>query len=175
MEKSSTTISCRPLSNENKKPVCSSRKPPTAEQVANREKMRAAAEAPLGFSLENLLKKAGHSPSPVTMRKKMKSHEESQPSGKAQPIESQPSLQGRERHKGSVVWFNAQRGFGFIKPEDGTVNEGKDLFVHFHYIVQRGFKSLQQGDVVEFCVGKNEKGVVAQEVKILQAAPEEAV
>jgi CspA family cold shock protein len=77
-----------------------------------------------------------------------------------------------KRNKGTVIWFNSQKGYGFIKPEDPTVNGGKDLFVHFHYLVQRGFKTLKQHDIVEFTVGNNKGGPCASDVKVLQRAEE---
>lgn len=88
---------------------------------------------------------------------------------KASTTESSASPESRVRHKGRVLWFEAGKGYGFIEPDDKKINNGKDLFVHFHYIVQRGFKSLIKGDVVEFCVGENKNGKCAHEVKILEA------
>jgi len=79
-----------------------------------------------------------------------------------------PHFNARRRLKGRVQWFNAQRGFGYIKPDDLELQRalnGKDLFVHFKFIVQRGFKSLAEGDAVEFYVGKNHEGPVAMDVK----------
>lgn len=52
------------------------------------------------------------------------------------------------------------------------MNGGKDLFVHFHYLVQRGFKTLLQNDVVEFTLGTNRGGPCAAEVKVVQRAEE---
>lgn len=72
-----------------------------------------------------------------------------------------------------MLWFDTVKGFGFIQPESKDVNGGKDLFVHFHFIVQRGFKALRKGDTVEFCLGTNKQGAAAHEVKLLVAAPEE--
>lgn len=59
-------------------------------------------------------------------------------------------------------------GYGFIRPTSQNVNDGKDIFVHFHYIVQRGFKTLIKGDIVEFSLGINENGVCAKDVKIVK-------
>jgi CspA family cold shock protein len=60
--------------------------------------------------------------------------------------------------KGTVKWFNADKGFGFITPEDG----GKDLFVHFSEIKSNGeFATLNDGQSVEFEVGEGQKGPCA--------------
>ena len=63
--------------------------------------------------------------------------------------------------KGTVKWFNADKGFGFITPEDG----GKDLFVH-HSEIQSGdqYAKLNDGQEVEFEVGQGEKGPCANKV-----------
>jgi len=63
--------------------------------------------------------------------------------------------------KGTVKWFNDQKGFGFITPEDG----GKDLFVHHTSIQMDGFKSLQENQQVEFEVEDSPKGPRAAQVK----------
>lgn len=55
--------------------------------------------------------------------------------------------------KGTVKWFNATKGFGFI-----TTEEGKDVFVHFSAIKMDGYKSLDENDNVEFEVTEGEKG-----------------
>jgi CspA family cold shock protein len=62
---------------------------------------------------------------------------------------------------GTVKWFNAQKGFGFIEPSDG----GKDVFVHFSAIQASGFRSLQEGQQVQFDVVKGPKGWQAENVK----------
>ncbi len=65
--------------------------------------------------------------------------------------------------KGTVKWFNDQKGFGFITPEDGS----KDLFVHHSSIQAEGFKSLAENQQVEFDVEQSEKGPRAANVKTL--------
>jgi CspA family cold shock protein len=62
---------------------------------------------------------------------------------------------------GIVKWFNDAKGFGFITPDDG----GKDLFVHFSEIQAGGFKSLKEGDRVEFVVKQGAKGPQATEIR----------
>ena len=62
--------------------------------------------------------------------------------------------------RGTVKWFNDQKGYGFIAPEDGS----KDLFVHHSAIQGDGFKSLQEGQSVEFQVSDGPKGPQATQV-----------
>jgi CspA family cold shock protein len=61
---------------------------------------------------------------------------------------------------GTVKWFNDSKGFGFIQREDGP-----DVFVHFSAIVGDGFRSLQEGQKVEFEVTQGPKGPQASNVK----------
>jgi CspA family cold shock protein len=61
---------------------------------------------------------------------------------------------------GTVKWFNDSKGFGFITPEDG----GKDVFVHFSSIQGGGFKSLAEGQQVEFEITDGQKGPQATNV-----------
>ena len=67
------------------------------------------------------------------------------------------------RTKGTVKWFNDQKGFGFIVRDDGE----KDVFVHHTGISGSGFKSLKEGQKVEFDVVQGQKGPAAQNVAVL--------
>lgn len=62
---------------------------------------------------------------------------------------------------GTVKWFNNQKGFGFICPENG----GEDVFAHFSAIVMDGYKSLKAGQIVTYEIKKGEKGWHAQEIR----------
>ncbi len=64
---------------------------------------------------------------------------------------------------GIVKWFNADKGFGFITNDD----DGKDLFVHHSEIQAEGFKTLRDGQKVEFEVGQGQKGPCANKVKAI--------
>ena len=65
---------------------------------------------------------------------------------------------------GTIKWFNDQKGFGFITREDGE----KDCFVHYTAIQGEGFKSLREGERVEFDVVQGEKGPAAENVRIVE-------
>lgn len=66
------------------------------------------------------------------------------------------------REVGVVKWFNNEKGFGFIQRE-----KGDDVFVHFKSIVAEGYKSLSEGQRVEFTVTQGQKGLQAEEVRII--------
>jgi CspA family cold shock protein len=65
--------------------------------------------------------------------------------------------------KGTVKWFNSQKGYGFI-----TQDGGNDVFVHFSAIQTDGFKKLEEGQRVEFEVQKGDIGPQAANVKVIQ-------
>ena len=66
------------------------------------------------------------------------------------------------RVKGTVKWFNPEKGFGFIEPESG-----EDVFVHFSSIVTDGFKTLEKGQKVEFEIIQGERGLQANNVRLI--------
>lgn len=66
-----------------------------------------------------------------------------------------------ERETGTVKWFNASKGYGFI-----TGDSGDDVFVHFSAIVGDGYRSLDEGQRVEFTVAQGDKGLQAQNVTV---------
>jgi len=63
---------------------------------------------------------------------------------------------------GTVKWFNEQKGYGFIKQDDG-----QDIFVHYSAITGAGFKTLKEGDKVTFEVGQGKKGPAATNVSVV--------
>ena len=65
---------------------------------------------------------------------------------------------------GTVKWFNADKGYGFIQPESG-----EDVFVHFSAIQTSGYRSLNEGQTVEFDVAQGPKGPQAANVRPLEA------
>lgn len=64
--------------------------------------------------------------------------------------------------KGTVKWFNSDKGYGFI-----TTEEGNDVFAHFSQINKEGFKTLEEGQQVTFDVVNGEKGPQAENITIL--------
>ena len=71
-------------------------------------------------------------------------------------------MEGNLMNKGTVKWFNAEKGYGFITGEDG-----KDVFVHFSAIQGEGFKSLDEGQAVTFDLQQGPRGMQAANVKKL--------
>ncbi|MAG50225.1 cold-shock protein [archaeon] len=64
--------------------------------------------------------------------------------------------------RGTVKWFNPKKGYGFISRDEGT-----DLFVHFSEVQSTGFKTLNEGQAVEFTVGTGPKGPIAEKVTVV--------
>lgn len=67
------------------------------------------------------------------------------------------------RERGTVKWFNNDKGFGFIQRENGA-----DVFVHFRAINGDGYRSLQEGQRVEFTVTQGQKGPQAENVTVVE-------
>ena len=65
--------------------------------------------------------------------------------------------------KGTVKWFNATKGFGFIQPSSG----GKDVFVHFSAIQADGYRTLEEGQRVEFEITQSDRGQQAEAVRLV--------
>lgn len=72
--------------------------------------------------------------------------------------------------RGKVKWFDAQKGYGFLEPPDGTV---KDVFVHFSVIQEVGYKSLTDGEEVEYELVQGDRGPKAENVRRLKAVATE--
>lgn len=68
-----------------------------------------------------------------------------------------------ERETGTVKWFDAKKGYGFIAGE-----QGQDIFVHFTSIQGDGYRALEEGQQVEFTVGEGKKGPQAQDVVVIE-------
>ena len=68
-----------------------------------------------------------------------------------------------ERIRGTVKWFNREKGYGFITPESG----GKDVFVHYSAIEGEGFRNLDENDAVDFEIEQSAKGPQAAHVRHL--------
>jgi cold shock protein len=67
-----------------------------------------------------------------------------------------------ERRSGTVKWFSAEKGFGFISLEGEA-----DMFVHFSEIKSKGFRTLKEGQMVEFAIGDGQRGPQARDVQIV--------
>ncbi len=70
---------------------------------------------------------------------------------------------------GTVKWFNESKGYGFIEQEDGA-----DLFVHYSSITAEGFKTLHEGDKVEFDIEESPKGPRAANVRVISGGQQSA-
>ncbi len=71
--------------------------------------------------------------------------------------------EGSNKQRGKVKWFNNARGYGFIECSSSQ----EDIFVHYRNIIGEGYKSLSEGQAVEFSLAKGDKGLQAEEVEAL--------
>ena len=65
--------------------------------------------------------------------------------------------------EGTVKWFNSEKGFGFISPDNG----GADVFVHYSEIQSNGYRTLEENQRVEFEIAQGQKGPQAEKVRVL--------
>ena len=65
-----------------------------------------------------------------------------------------------DKTTGVVKWFNEQKGYGFISPDDGS----EDVFAHYRNIVGSGHRNLEEGERVEFVIEQGDKGLLAAEI-----------
>ena len=79
----------------------------------------------------------------------------------ARPFSFKLKKETQMKEKGTVKWFNAAKGYGFIQRENG-----EDVFVHFSAIQSEGYRSLDEGSTVEFEVTKGPKGLQAANVTV---------
>lgn len=73
-----------------------------------------------------------------------------------------------DRIQGTVKWFSAEKGYGFITPESGA-----DVFVHFSAIQDSGYRKLEAGEAVEFTITEGQKGKQASDVVRLNRPPQQ--
>jgi CspA family cold shock protein len=78
------------------------------------------------------------------------------------PLFSKEKSLMTERETGTVKWFNSEKGYGFIEREEGT-----DVFVHYSALSMEGFRTLEEGNKVEFDVIQGEKGPQASNVTLV--------
>jgi cold shock protein len=82
--------------------------------------------------------------------------------GRAHACPEDGHIRSRHMAQGTVKWFNADKGYGFI-----AVEGGQDVFVHFSAITGDGYRSLEEGQKVEFDITQGQKGPQAENVKAL--------
>lgn len=74
------------------------------------------------------------------------------------------------RHKGTIKWFNEQKGFGFIVADDPSINNDKDVFLHITAVKASGLKTVAEGDKVTFGLEEKRGRVAACDIEASEAA-----
>jgi CspA family cold shock protein len=88
-------------------------------------------------------------------------HRKDQPTHKVCVADTAPIEESTTMAQGTVKWFNSEKGFGFIAPDDGS----KDVFVHYSAITGSGYRSLEENQRVEFDTTQGQKGPQAENVR----------
>lgn len=73
-------------------------------------------------------------------------------------------MEDKQVFTGTVIWFSNNRGYGYIKPDEGE----KDWFIHWSQICKEGYKTLTKGQKVSYVVGANDRGPQAEQVTVLE-------
>jgi CspA family cold shock protein len=81
----------------------------------------------------------------------------------SQPLSGSALQKEKNMATGTVKWFNADKGFGFIAPDDGSA----DVFAHFSAIASGGYRSLEENQKVEFETAKGPKGLQAENITVI--------
>ncbi|MDF2576117.1 MAG: cold-shock protein, partial [Agromyces sp.] len=81
----------------------------------------------------------------------------------SQPLSGSALQKEKNMATGTVKWFNADKGFGFIAPDDGSA----DVFAHFSAIASGGYRSLEENQKVEFETARGPKGLQAENIRVI--------
>src|SRR5690606_6692694 len=118
---------------------------------------------PLGLSPKLQCIDVFRAPGPSMDRASFLSRSDGRITVAAAPARCAADLEGDNMTTGTVKWFNAEKGFGFISPDDG----GADVFAHFSAISGSGYRSLEENQKVEFEITQGPKGPQAQDIRAI--------